>query len=168
MEVYDSLINEIEGYSYQVHHKDEVSFSYLGEEDTCIEVINPDGDEEDNLYIDFNEYKAVLSFANNQEEYQLGYEEDLYFLLRDIKDILEDKKCSLSLYYHADAFMKCLAGGFLKAKDAEGKEVKEIFRFVYLNEELKTKIETNGGRLDIRYWDTSLNSSLEVGKKKKS
>ena len=47
------------------------------------------------------------------------------FRCKDVQTTLS-RKCSVSLFYNTDDFPKCMAGGFMKAKDIRGKSIDEV------------------------------------------
>ena len=167
MEVYTRILDEIEGFEYHVHRNDEEDFSFLGNDGYSIEVYNSEKKEEDSLFVEYDNRKYTIYFADNYEEFFPEYEEDVYFMLKEISALLHNKKCSVSLYYNTDGFLKCMSGGFMSSKELKDKDVKEVFRYIYMNKDLKDKLEINGGRADYKYFDDSLNRSVTIEKTKK-
>ncbi|MBQ1900556.1 MAG: hypothetical protein II153_06565 [Erysipelotrichaceae bacterium] len=168
MDIYEKILEEIEERRYVIHHGDEKEFEYLKKDGYAIEVVNETGNEEDSLFIEYFEGKYALFFAGTFETYIPEYEEDVYVLLKDISDILNSRKCAVSLFYNTDDFPKCMASGFMKAKDVKGKSIDEVFRYVFMSKTLKDKIDINGGRADYRFFDTSKNESILIDKKNRS
>ncbi len=160
----DRLLEELKDYRVVIHREENEGFD---EDAFTLEVLNDSDQEEDHLLITYNGFSYEVIFGGNSLHYQAGYEEDLYFMLKEISQILENRKCSVSLYYNTDDFPKLMAGGFLNRKDVEGKTMEEIFRYVFANPELKNKIEVNGGKAVFRYFDPSGNRSVEIEKRKK-
>ena len=167
MDIYERLMEELEERNYIIHKGDENGYEYLKKEGYSIEVLNDSQNEEDHLFIEYDETKYALYLAGEFETYTPEFEEDVYVFLKDIKDILSGKKCSVKLFYNTDDFPKCRAGGFMKDKDVRGKDVDEIFRYVFLSKTLKDKLDVNGGRADFSYFDPSKNFVIDIEKKTK-
>ena len=168
MGIYERILEEIAERRYVIHRYEEKEFGYLGPEGYALEVVNATGNQEDSLFIEYDGTRYSLYFGGNFETFIPEYEEDVYAMLKEISDILNSRKCSVSLFYNTDDFPKCMAGGFMKAKDIRGKSIDEVFRYVFMAKELKDKLEINGGRADYRYFDTSKNETVHIDKKKRN
>ena len=167
MEIYERIIEELEGRNYKIHHQDELSYDYLGQEGYSIEVLNESGLEEDSLFIEYDGVKYAILFNNCFEEFYPEYEEDIYFMLREVRDIFAGKKCAALLYYNADGFLKLLASGFMKEKEVKDKKAEEVFRYIYMANTLAERIKVNGGKAVFRFWKEDQNIEIEIPKEEK-
>ena len=167
MEIYERIIEELEGRNYKIHHQDELSYDYLGQDGYSIEVLNDSGLEEDSLFIEYDGVKYAILFNNCFEEFYPEYEEDIYFMLREVRDIFAGKKCAALLYYNADGFLKLLASGFMKEKEVKGKKAEEVFRYIYMSNTLAERIKVNGGKAVFRFWKEDQNIEIEIPKEEK-
>ena len=167
MEIYERIIEELEGRNYKIHHQDELSYDYLGQDGYSIEVLNESGLEEDSLFIEYDGVKYAILFNNCFEEFYPEYEEDIYFMLREVRDIFDGKKCAALLYYNADGFLKLLASGFMKEKEVKGKKAEEVFRYIYMANTLAERIKVNGGKAVFRFWKEDQNIEIEIPKEEK-
>ncbi|MBQ6335069.1 MAG: hypothetical protein IJI46_08385 [Erysipelotrichaceae bacterium] len=165
MDAYEAMMDTLEGFDYRIHRKGEKGFEDLKDEDLMIEVINKEGD--DDLTIEFSEGEYSLFFGGDHDHFDPAYDDEIYWFIDLLDDILHNNRCAALLYYNTDDFPRLLATSFCKAKDAE-QPVEKLFSYVMELQDYKAKLENNGGKMIFRFWDPSLNKEELIEKKGKT
>ena len=164
MDAFEAVSEAIGEHEYIIHHRDEKGFDHLSDDGMTIEVLNENkGDE---LFIEFNGTEARLFFGNNHDHFSTSFDDEIYWLVDLIEDILNNRMCACSLYgYRENDREKLLGSGFVRNKDLKENSVDKVFEYVYGIEEYKLMLDHNGGKAIISYWDPSKNYVIELEKK---
>ena len=164
MDAYEAVIEALSEYRYRIHHGDEAAYDHLKDDGLTIEVINENkGDE---MLIEFNGGEVSLFFGDNHDHFDPHYDDEIYWLIDLLEDLLENRKCVCSLYgYEGEGREKILATGFIRKRELQEKSLDEIFEYVYRIADYKKMIDEKGGKVTVKFWDAGLNYEKDIGKK---
>ena len=161
MDAYEAVLDVLADYDHSVHHNDEKGYEHLGDEDVSITVRN--GDSDDEILIEFSDGKIALFFGNDHDHFDPSYDDEVYWLVDLLDDLLHNRRCAASLYYNTDDFPKLMATSFCKKKETSSYE--KVFDYVLKLSGYKEKLMNNGGKVVYRFFDPSLNFEEKIEKK---
>ena len=161
MDAFEKVIDLLEGYPYKIHRNDEEDYAQLSDDDLCIEVINRN---DENLFIEFRSNEVKVNFYFHEDRFDISYDDEIYWLIGLLDDILHNRRCAGCLFYRDDEFYKLMGSCFCKKSDID-KSVEEVFSFIFELDEYRKKLEINSGKASYVFWDPSLNKEVPINKK---
>ena len=155
---YAIILRAISDYDYSIHFSDEPDYSYLDEDGVSIVVSNTDPEHE--LTIDYNEGSYILYFGDYHEHYDSSDETNE--LLRAMDDILQGRKCVISIYYHQEEKSHYLGSQLTASAQALNAPIEELFGFIYTIPEFRKKLNKFGGNANIQFWDPVMDRTIVI------
>lgn len=159
MEAYERVIDFLKENDYAFR---QVQISDDGQQQ--IDILNADSG--NHLHIAFGQYEATLFFCDNHEHFDISYDDEIYWLIGLIEDLLNNTRCGASLFiYKDDGSEQLLATSFASRKDVRNASFEKIFEDVMKIDRFSDLIDKNGGRIICRFWDSSFNREIALPKK---
>lgn len=155
---YAVILRAISDYDYSIHFSDEPDYSYLDEDGVSIVISNADPEHE--LTIDYNEDSYILYFGDYHEHYDSSVETNE--LLRAMDDILQGRKCVISIFYYQEEKSHHLGSQLTFSMRALNAPIEALFGFIYTIPEFRKKLKRFGGKAHIQFWDPSMDRTIVV------
>lgn len=146
------------GLVYEEHKANEPleEYKYLNGNDICITVKNPQNKYK--LYIDLEDGEEnTITYYKWHKHY---YYVDPKFIIKDLKDIFENRKCPLII----ESTKSWICSNFVEENKNDNIIEKKV---KLLPENLQKELEELGGTAEFFYWDSSLNKIININKKEK-
>lgn len=137
-----------------VHIGNEPEYEHLGPESIEIEVVNPKNGE--NLYL-LLEDEFTLSFANWHTHYFAG-ESEYSSLKADVKEILENKKGSLSVF----SASRWLGSSLTDTRFDYRLDERGLMKQAVSQQEFLDEIGRIGGKVVVTYWEPVFSYSFDI------
>lgn len=140
-----------------LHSKSDDGFDWLSDGSYCIEIPNPDS--EDNITIeceDDGEFTVCFSYYHQHFfADDFGYD----YMCKQIFSVLSNKCCSAALFCSNENEW---LGSTLIEKEQCALPIENIFDFVLENEAFAEKLNKNGGEARFVFWDSGLNKTVKI------
>ncbi len=150
--VQEDLLAELSGQHVTVHTNEEPDFDYMENEDVAFVVKNPRNDED--LLIELGgEFSLFFGLWHGQYKAE---ENDYEKMKKNIAAILAGKAGVLSLYAEG----RWLGSTLCPEKVAADADVAQLLERCWEKQEPKEKLLTQGGRVELLYWDPAENKSF--------
>lgn len=158
----EELCELLQGYTYEIHKKDDGEYHYLKDNNICITVLNSD-ENKDRLYLDLDEEFTLTfgTFHNHYECSQYGYEE----LVVDLIGILQSKIGVASIYHHYGGKLNWLGSCMISVEDVERLTVKQIFQDIYHIKDFRNDLAQYGGEACYEFWNPSYDKTVKIDRK---
>lgn len=83
-------------------------------------------------------------------------------MLRTIDDILNGRKCVISISYNQEEKPHYLGSQLTSSAHALNTPIEELFGFIYTIPEFRKKLNRFGGKAHIQFWDPSMDQSMVI------
>lgn len=161
MDAYEKVLELTQDYEHRIHHQ--IEDGENKDDYFSLEIINKTGT--DNLFIHFNPFEITLFFADNHDHFDPNYDDEIYWLIDLIEDILNNKRCASSISCLKENGPQLLSTCFCSRKEADENDIDKTFDLLFKMPQAKEALEKNGGIVNYRFWDSSLNKEISIAKK---